>query len=771
MKNPIMSLKLFFFGFVLFSYVGNAQNLDSIQQSIDAAANRTEKLDNLASAVEYLNGKNNQEMVKYVDQLLAENQKEELPKYQAIGLRYKAIGLYRDKNFSEAEKYFNQSSEMYLVAEDTATAYINQATIGVMRSMKGEFEQAHQIYDSLLQKTPTYQRAHAYTLNQKATAFHYMNKLDSAQVYYTTAIAAYKALNDSTELLRPMFNQSVLLLNQNKVDEALVNFKEIEIYQTKQNLLTDLMITSEALMATYEIKGDLENTFYYAEKYISLANQIDNTEKEISGLVTLSGLYDKNFDSQKALELAEEAYQKGSKGENISDVLNAANQYVSLLQKNEEFEKADGIFQQVDARLKEVSSTRQSHSFYTYFIKNEFALGRVEEAKELINKTRALEEEFPTFKELPYLDLFLAKYHLEKNEPQKALNLVEALDFSKLNQSRNYMQIAYFNKVVYQVYKAVNQSDKALAAFERHTSAQDSILNLKSVKTLTAQLKESEFKREQEKAELAYQFEIEQEKQYRKSANIGIGLLLLMLFFVGLSYYIKQKSAKLLAYKNKQLQMANQTNENLIYSLSHDVKGPLLGIIILLKKLNIEDQRLLKASDALKKQVQHVNQIVSNLLKVKIEESTVEQHIEKVEIESTIQKILENLAPVIQDKNLDVVVQLEDNLSLPISEQKLYIIMLNLVNNAIKFSANGSKIEVYSKDKKLFIKDYGEGISDEILEQIGKTKVKSDLYKEQNANNGFGLGLLLVFKMIERQSLKIDFKNHGQGAEIVLFQA
>ena len=75
----------------------------------------------------------------------------------------------------------------------------------------------------------------------------------------------------------------------------------------------------------------------------------------------------------------------------------------------------------------------------------------------------------------------------------------------------------------------------------------------------------------------------------------------------------------------------------------------------------------------------------------------------------------------------------------------------NFISNAIKYGDPKSNIEIYSTKQddgyiKYSVKDYGDGISDELKEIIFEEK---SLQKDK-LTKGFGLGLSIVKKIIEK---------------------
>jgi signal transduction histidine kinase len=183
----------------------------------------------------------------------------------------------------------------------------------------------------------------------------------------------------------------------------------------------------------------------------------------------------------------------------------------------------------------------------------------------------------------------------------------------------------------------------------------------------------------------------------------------------------------------------------------------MLGLHLLLSKLNSEDVYLQKATQSIKNQIASINSIVNNLLQLKnSSDSEGDENSNHRMILDTINKISTELSYKLIEKNIALIntVDLSPNIVLPISSQKLYITLLNLMTNAIKHSPEDNKIEIFAKSDGIYIRDYGSGIDPDIMSKIGKENIgKSD------PNTGSGLGLMLVSNLLLGSRVELHFEN------------
>lgn len=231
------------------------------------------------------------------------------------------------------------------------------------------------------------------------------------------------------------------------------------------------------------------------------------------------------------------------------------------------------------------------------------------------------------------------------------------------------------------------------------------------------------------------------------------GLCLLMIVFLGTlgGLFYQKKQRDLIAKQNK-------LNEHLINILSHDIKEPLLGIKLLLKKMKIQDPFLVQASHSLERQITTVNEVLSNLLYIKNSHTKNQEKVAQVEdIWAVITKAIRDLTTKWDSKNIDIEINIEKNqsITMPISKEKLYIIVYNLLNNAIKYSYDGGIIKIYTQNDKPCIRDFGIGISKEEEAHLLKEVVSSR--EGTSLERGNGLGLYLIGELIKDTKIKIAF--------------
>ena len=244
--------------------------------------------------------------------------------------------------------------------------------------------------------------------------------------------------------------------------------------------------------------------------------------------------------------------------------------------------------------------------------------------------------------------------------------------------------------------------------------------------------------------------------------------ILLLLVLIGLSVSL------IYLYKQKFL---NELQKDFVNNFTHEFKTPLAVMkiasdVLIQPSIVSQPARLLKYGSVIKEQTEHLQNQVERLLKTAAGDN--KNIIVKKElwmINELIQHAIDQLQPLINNKNADIhFTPNDDELLINVDRMHLELVIINLVENAIKYS-NGNPyiaIAAYNDDNNMYaisIKDKGIGIEEKNFKFLF-----NKFYRVPTGNvhqvNGFGLGLNFVKKIIDAHDGKIIIKSvPGVGTE------
>lgn len=212
--------------------------------------------------------------------------------------------------------------------------------------------------------------------------------------------------------------------------------------------------------------------------------------------------------------------------------------------------------------------------------------------------------------------------------------------------------------------------------------------------------------------------------------------------------------------KNAELENANSAKDNFLASMSHELRTPLNAILgftgILLMKLpgplNEEQEKQLRT---VKSSAQHLLAVINDLLDVaKIEAGKTELDLATIDCGKLLEEVVASLQPLAQGKGLDFSLVLPpDAVMLYTDRRSVYQIIVNLANNAIKFTERG--VVTISLDAKeldgqqsvrMSVTDSGCGIAPEDQARLFAAFTRVNI-PTRDAKEGTGLGLHLSQKL------------------------
>jgi protein-histidine pros-kinase len=242
----------------------------------------------------------------------------------------------------------------------------------------------------------------------------------------------------------------------------------------------------------------------------------------------------------------------------------------------------------------------------------------------------------------------------------------------------------------------------------------------------------------------------------------------------------RKRAERALFDKNLELEKASQAKDRFLASMSHELRTPLNAIIgftgtLLMRlpgPLTPDQQHQL---ETVRDSAKHLLSLINDLLDLaKIESGKVEIETAPVACLDVLTEVVTTLRPLVETKGLtlelaipagDVVVQTD--------RRAFRQIMLNLTNNAIKFTETGkiriviTDLDASSEMIGISVIDTGIGIKPEDQEKL--FKAFTPLTAATGRFDGTGLGLHLSQKLAELLGGSLTFTSeHGRGSRFTV---
>ena len=190
----------------------------------------------------------------------------------------------------------------------------------------------------------------------------------------------------------------------------------------------------------------------------------------------------------------------------------------------------------------------------------------------------------------------------------------------------------------------------------------------------------------------------------------------------------------------------NSLKREFFANASHELKSPLTSIIgyqqLIQQGIITTNEEIQDATLRTIKEAKRMNKLIIEMLDLSRLENNVQTILEDVNVLKVINDCLLELKPSIENKNIEVVTNLNE-LNLVTSQSDLYKLIKNLVDNAIVYNNKNGKLLIELKKNKLTVSDTGVGISKEDLEHIFDRFYRVDKARSKESS-GTGLGLSIV---------------------------
>ena len=218
------------------------------------------------------------------------------------------------------------------------------------------------------------------------------------------------------------------------------------------------------------------------------------------------------------------------------------------------------------------------------------------------------------------------------------------------------------------------------------------------------------------------------------------------------------------------LDESEQEKRMMIAQLSHDIKTPITSIQVTVEGILdgvIKEEERLHYLTTIGRQTERLNKLVEELDVLTLNDQPQDIADEDVEDVFLDQLLIESMSEFqlqIEQEERDVYIQVKpESAKIKSYYDKLSRILVNLLNNAFKYSEPGTRIEVLAQltEEELIIsvKDEGQGILPEDLE-----KIFNRLYRVETSRNmktgGHGLGLAIARELAHQLGGEITAESH-----------
>ncbi len=254
-----------------------------------------------------------------------------------------------------------------------------------------------------------------------------------------------------------------------------------------------------------------------------------------------------------------------------------------------------------------------------------------------------------------------------------------------------------------------------------------------------------------------------------------IGMAVLSGIFT-LSIFIVFVSAMYQLIKQRKIA---QIKTDFINNMTHEFKTPIATINLALDAIKnpqvIDDKEKVKRYlSMIKEENKRMHAQVENVLRIsKLEKNELNISKDRVEFHDLIEDAMAHVQLIVEDRNGYIKTELNaEHCSVLANETHFTNVIVNILDNAVKYSPDEPKIKVYTENVGnniiLKIKDKGSGMT-----KAAQKKVFDKFYREQTGDihnvKGHGLGLAYVKRIVEDHHGHITVESEkGKGSTFII---
>lgn len=226
----------------------------------------------------------------------------------------------------------------------------------------------------------------------------------------------------------------------------------------------------------------------------------------------------------------------------------------------------------------------------------------------------------------------------------------------------------------------------------------------------------------------------------------------------------------------RDLEYLKKERNEFLASISHELRTPLTyvkGYADIARRPNVEEEERNRYLSIIYEEAEHIQKLVKDLFELaKMDQHSLQIHKEPTNLCSFLKKLHDKMHPAFQAKKMSLVYYCDGNITVHIDQKRFEQVMMNLLDNALKYSDQGSTVSIDARAEKdnivMIVSDEGRGIPEEDLPHIFERFYRVDKSRSRNSG-GTGLGLAIAKEIVEAHGGSIyAASEYGKGTNMII---
>ena len=221
-----------------------------------------------------------------------------------------------------------------------------------------------------------------------------------------------------------------------------------------------------------------------------------------------------------------------------------------------------------------------------------------------------------------------------------------------------------------------------------------------------------------------------------------------------------------------ELQLADRRKDEFLAMLAHELRNPLAPIAAAADLLSmgiVNDDKIRKTSQVIKRQVRHLSGLIDDLLDVsRVTRGLVRLAQRRLDVVHVVGEAVEQIRPMLdrRQQHFSFCDETGGEAFVFGDQKRLVQVVANLLDNAAKFSPDGSSIELAlaltDGQVRLTVTDNGAGMASAFLDQSFELFAQCERTSDRS-QGGLGIGLALVRSLVELHDGRVSAASEGLG--------
>jgi len=351
----------------------------------------------------------------------------------------------------------------------------------------------------------------------------------------------------------------------------------------------------------------------------------------------------------------------------------------------------------------------------------------------------------------------LGSNYVLQNLPRKAIDILTP-SLNKYEVDGDIASTYLVKKDISKAYASIGNYNKAYHLLADCRILSDSLNDLSKVSEMARTESDYQYEKEKEIIDLENQKQQEvllAQANTNRAIAFGIGALGLLGFWF---FYNARRKNKTIAQKNEQLETLNHTKDQIFSIIGHDLRKPAVAFSNISESINYLIQKedygtLKKMGVEIERDGFALQKLTDNLLNWALSQRDVLPFNPlDFNLKQKTDEVITVFRRAAKEKDLELVNEITNDTEIHADPNATFTILMNLLDNAIKFTPRGGQIRITSSEHnnkvQLNVSDTGIGMNQEELSDIfalakGKSSAGTD------GESGTGLGLHLVHELVK----------------------